>query len=98
MSTNESRVSPSASSSGATDGSCRPRTQSARSLICMAQTSAMLTPSIFDERAAALSRVPSHSGHVVKVTTRSTKARTCGCSPSTSFDSIDFWIFGIKPS
>ena len=28
----------------------------------------MLTPSIFDERAASLSRVPSHSGQVVKTT------------------------------
>ncbi len=36
--------SPSASSSGATDGSSRPRTHSARSLICIAQASAMLIP------------------------------------------------------
>ena len=31
-----------------------PRTQSARSLICIAQASAMLMPAIFDERAASL--------------------------------------------
>ena len=85
-------------SSGATDGSSRPRTHSARSLICIAQASAMLIPSIFDDRAASLSRVPPHSGQVVKVTARSTKARTCGCSASTSLDSIDFWILGISPS
>ena len=58
----------------------------------------MLIPSIFDDRAASLSRVPSHSGQVVKVTARSTNARMCGCSASTSLDSIDFWIFGISPS
>ena len=55
------------SSSGATDGSSRPRTQSARSLICIAQASAMLMPSIFDDRAASLSRVPPQSGQAVKV-------------------------------
>ncbi len=64
----------------------------------MAQASAMLVPPIFDDRASGLSRVPSHSGQTVKVTARSTKARTCGCSESTSFDSIDFWIRGIRPS
>ena len=58
----------------------------------------MLTFLIFDDRAASLSRVPSHSGHVVKVTARSTNARTCGCTVSMSFDSIDFWILGMSPS
>ena len=58
----------------------------------------MLMPLIFDERAASLSRVPPQSGQVVKVTARSTKARMCGCSASTSLESIDFWIFGIRPS
>ena len=58
----------------------------------------MLIPLIFDDRAASLSRVPSQSGQVVNVTARSTKARTCGCIASTSLDSIDFWIFGIRPS
>ena len=58
----------------------------------------MLIPLIFDDRAASLSRVPSHSGQAVKVTARSTKARMCGCIASTSLDSIDFWIFGISPS
>ena len=58
----------------------------------------MLIPLIFDDRASALSRVPPQSGQVVKVTARSTKARTCGCSASTSLDSIDFWILGIRPS
>ena len=58
----------------------------------------MLTPSIFDDRAAALSRVPSQSGQAVKVTARSTKARMCGCIESMSLDSIDFWICGIRPS
>jgi hypothetical protein len=61
----------------------------ARSRISIAQESPMLIPLILDERAASLSRVPSHSGQTVKVTTRSTKARTCGCSESTSLDSID---------
>ena len=58
----------------------------------------MLMPSIFDDRASSLSRVPPHSGQIVKVTARSTKARMCGCIASTSLDSIDFWIFGISPS
>ena len=58
----------------------------------------MLIPLIFDDRAASLSRVPPHSGQVVNVTARSTKARMCGCIASTSLDSIDFWIFGISPS
>ena len=58
----------------------------------------MLLPSIFDERAAAASRVPSHSGQVVNVIARSTKARMCGCSASTSLDRNDFWICGISPA
>jgi len=41
-------------SSGATDGSSRPRTQSARSLICIEQTSAMFLSSVFDDRASLL--------------------------------------------
>ena len=95
---NESRVSRSALSSGATDGSSRPRTQAARSLICIAHASAMLSPAIVDERAASVSRVPSHSGQVEKVTARSTNARTCGCSASTSFASIDLRRRGTRPS
>jgi len=35
---------------------------------------------------------------MVKVTARSTKARMCGCIASTSLDSIDLRIFGIRPS
>ena len=85
-------------SSGATDRSSRSRTQPARSLICIAQASAMLVPLIFDDRASSDSRVPSQSGHVVNVTARSTKARMCGCIASTSLDSIDFWIVGMRPA
>ena len=66
-------------------------------MICIAQASAMLIPSIFEERAASLSRVPSQSGQVVKVMARSTKARMCGCIASRSLASIDFWIDGISP-
>jgi hypothetical protein len=98
MVTNESRLSPSAASSGATDGSSRPRTQAARSLICIAQASAMLTPAIFDDRAALLRRVPPHSGQALKVTARSTKARMWGCSASTSLERNDFWMRGTSPS
>ena len=58
----------------------------------------MLIPSIFDDRAASLSRVPSHSGQVVNVTARSTNARTCGCIASRSLDRNDFWICGISPA
>ena len=85
-------------SSGPTDGSSRSRTHTARSLICMEHTSAMLCPLIFDDLAASFRRVPSQSGQVVNVTARSTKARMCGCIASTSLESIDFWIFGIRPS
>jgi hypothetical protein len=62
--------------SGATDGSSTERIQSARSLICIEQTSAMFFPLIFDDRASLVSRVPPQSGQVVNVTARSTKART----------------------
>ena len=58
----------------------------------------MLIPSILEERAASLSRVPPHSGQAVNVTARSTNARMCGCIASLSLASIDFWIFGIRPS
>ncbi len=58
----------------------------------------MFLPLILDDRASLLRRVPPHSGQVVNVTARSTKARTCGCSASTSLESIDFWILGIRPS
>ena len=58
----------------------------------------MLMPLIFDVRACSARRVPSQSGQVVKVTARSTKARMCGCIASGSLASIDFWIFGIRPS
>src|SRR6266566_2266883 len=54
----------SARDGGATDGSSRLRTHSARSVICSEHTSAMFFPSIFDDRASLLSRVPSHSGQV----------------------------------
>ena len=98
ISTNESSVCCNDPNSGATDGSSSPRSHSARSVICMAETSAMLCSPIRDERAPSLSRVPSHSGHVVKTTARSTNARMCGCMASTSLDNIDFWIRGISPS
>ena len=81
-----------------TDGSSSSRTQSVRSLICIEQTSAMFLPLTSDDRASLLSRVPAQSGQVVNVMARSTKARTCGCMESTSFDSMDFWILGISPS
>ncbi len=58
----------------------------------------MLIFLIFDDRAASLSRVPSHSGQVVKVTARSTNLRMCGCIASGSLDRNDFWICGISPA
>ncbi len=64
----------------------------------MAETSAMFLSPMRDDRAPSLSRVPSHSGQVVKTTARSTNARMWGCIASTSLDSIDFWILGIRPS
>ena len=53
----------------------------------------MFFPLTFDDSASLLSRVPSHSGQAMNVTARSTKARMCGCSASTSLDRNDFWIF-----
>ena len=53
---------------------------------------------IFEERASSLSRVPSQSGHRVKVTARSTKARMCGCIDSRSLARKVFCSFGISPS
>ncbi|CAM5358824.1 hypothetical protein SMICM304S_04391 [Streptomyces microflavus] len=64
----------------------------------MAQASAMEIFLIFEDRAPSLRRVPSHSGQVVKVTARSTKARMCGCIASLSLERNDFWILGISPS
>ena len=58
----------------------------------------MLTPSIFDDRAASLSLVPSHSGQVLNTTARSTNARTWGCIASTSLERNDFSICGTSPS
>ena len=98
ISTNESRRWRRPASSGATDGSSRPRTHSARSLICIAHASAMLIPLILDDRAASLSRVPPQSGHAVKVTARSTNARMWGWSDAASFESIDFRSRGTSPS
>ncbi len=58
----------------------------------------MLIRSIFEDLAPSLSRVPSHSGQVVKVTARSTNARMCGCIASLSLDRNDFCSLGIRPS
>ena len=58
----------------------------------------MFLPLIIDDRASLLSRVPSQSGQVVKVTARSTKRRTWGCMASTSLESIDFWTLVSTPS
>src|SRR5690606_6620379 len=73
-------------SSGATEGSFSLRTHSARSLTCIAQSSAMFLPAILAERAASFSRVPLQSGHCRKTTARSTKARMWGCIASTSLE------------
>ena len=64
----------------------------------MAQASAMLTPSIVDDRAASLSRVPPQDGHGPKVTARSMKAAMCGCTESRSLVRMLFWTFGTSPS
>ena len=84
--------------SGATPLSSMPRSHSAASVTCIAQTSAMLRPLIFEERAASLSRLPSQTGQVLKTAARSTNALMWGCSESTSLLNIDLRIFGISPS
>ena len=96
--TNDSRVCSSFTRRGATDGSSRRRTQSARSLICIAHASAMLIPAIFDERAASLRREPPQSGQAVKVAARSTNARMCGCRESGSLERNDFCTLETRPS
>ncbi len=58
----------------------------------------MFLPLTFEDSASLDRRVPWQSGHVVKVTARSTNRRTCGCIASRSLDSIDFWIFVRTPS
>src|SRR5215470_17566490 len=94
----EPSVAPLLAHLGQTLDSLMPRTHSARLLICMAQASAMLMPSIREASAAWLSRLPRHSGHAVKVTARSTNARLCGWSDSLSFCRKDFCTFGTSPS
>ncbi|RAO44261.1 hypothetical protein ONO86_03626 [Micromonospora noduli] len=74
------------------------RTNAARSLICMAEQSAMLSPAIRDDSAAALSRVPPQSSQLVKVTARSTKARMCGCIDSRSLDRRSRLTLTARPS
>ncbi len=85
-------------SSGPTDGSSIRRTNSARSLICMAAHSAMFRPAIFDDSAAGLSLVPPQEAHRAKVTARSTKARMCDCIDSRSFDRYRRCTFTTRPS
>ena len=64
----------------------------------MAQASAMSMPRMRDERAASLSLVPAQSGQAVNVAARSTNARMCGWSESTSLDRNAFWTRGTSPS
>ncbi len=71
-------------SSGPTDGSANPETNSARSLTCIEAHSAMFRPSISELRAAWLRRLPSHAGQGANVAARSTARRMCACSESTS--------------
>jgi hypothetical protein len=84
MPTSESSVSDSVATSGATDSSSMSPMNSARSLICMAEHSAMLRPLTFADSAAALSRAPPQSGHALNLTALSTNARMCGCIDSRS--------------
>lgn len=67
-------------------------------MICIAAASAMLAPAIFVDRAPPLRRVPSHAAHGMNFTARSTNARTCGCTASRSFCSIDLATLGTRPS
>lgn len=83
---------------GATPRSSIPRSHAAASVTCMPHTSAMLRPLIFEDLAESLRRVPSQAGQVLKTAARSTKARMCGCSESTSLLNIDLRSFGIRPS
>ena len=102
MSAKESSVSCSVRSSGAMDFeasvAAKSRTQSARSVICMADSSAMFLPCTVTDRADSLSRVPPQSGQGRNTMARSTKARTCDCIDSTSLASMDLRILVITPS
>ena len=64
----------------------------------MAQASPMLIPSILEERAASLSRVPPQSGQAPKIAARSTNARIWGRIDSRSLEKNDFFTRGISPS
>ncbi len=92
-----SRVSPPAISAVGHDCSSRPRTHSARSLICMAQTSAMLSR-------RSWRTVPPRSGGcprsraVWKVIARSHECPDVGLHRLPVLGRNDFWIFGIRPS
>ena len=98
MSTKESSEAARVCVRGATEGSSIPRTHCARSETCIAHASAIEIPATFAVRACSARRVPSHSGHVPKVTARSTKALTWGCMASGSLLSIDLVILGTRPS
>ena len=98
MSTNDAMVRRRVARSGATAGSSIVSSHAARSVICMAAASAMLTSPIFEERAPSLRRVPPQSGHGWNFTARSTNARMCGCNASRSFCSMLLVIFGTMPS
>ena len=67
-------------------------------MICIAAASAMLTSPIRDDRAPSFRRVPPQAAQALNFTARSTNARTCGCSASRSFCSIDLVILGTSPS
>lgn len=84
--------------SGATEGSSIRRTNAARSLICIAEHSAMFTPSIREDSAARVRRAPSHSGQVPKPTARSTKALMWAWRDSRSLARKSRWTLGTRPS
>ncbi len=79
-------------------GSSISSSQVGRSEISIAHTSAIDFPASGDDRAAALSRVPWHSGQTVKTTARSTNSRMCFCMPSRSLERNERLIRGMRPS
>ena len=71
---------------------------SARSLICMAEHSAMLTPSMVADRAASFSREPAQSGQGASLTARSANARACAFIDSRSLPRYCRRTLGTRPS
>ncbi len=88
----------SASSIGCTSLAVMARMKGARSLTCMADSSAMFFPFTLLPSAAWLRRAPWQAGQSLRVKILSYSARTCGCKVSGSFAPMPFFSLTTTPS